>query len=141
MYYLKSKKSLAITKLQALILVIIVVIAVGVGAWWYYTQLMVPKVPEVIKLGGSFPLTGPAAEAGIATLQGVMLAVEEWNAKGGIYLKEYGKRLKIEYIAEDCASKPEQGVAVCEKLITKDKVHMIAGGDAFHSSVTMAIME
>ena len=136
-----ARKSSAITKLQAIILAVIVVIAISAGTWWYYTQLMAPKAPEVIKLGGSYPLTGPAAEAGIATLQGVMLAVEEWNAKGGVYLEEYGKRLKIEYIAEDCASKPEQGVAVCEKMITKDKVHMIAGGDAFHSSVTMAVME
>lgn len=135
------RKSSAITKLQATILAAIVVIAIGVGTWWYYTQIMAPKAPEVIKLGGTYPLTGPAAEAGIATLQGAMLAIEEVNAKGGIYLREYGKTLKIEYIVEDTASKPEQGVAACEKLITRDKVHMIAGGDAFHSSVTMAEME
>jgi len=85
-------------------------------------------------------LTGPAAEAGVALKQGIILAVEEWNAKGGIYIKEAGKKLPIKVLIEDCQSKPEVGVSVGEKLITRDKVHMLLG-DAFHSSVTMAVME
>ena len=96
--------------------------------------------PEEIRIGVTAPLTGPAAEAGVALKQGIILAVEEWNAKGGIAVKEAGKKLPIKVLIEDCQSKPEVGVSVGEKLITRDKVHMLLG-DAFHSSVTMAVME
>jgi len=96
--------------------------------------------PKEIRIGATAPLTGPAAEAGIALKEGMILAVEEWNTKGGIYIKEAGKKLPIKVFIEDCQSKPEVGVSVGEKLITREKAHMLLG-DTFHSSVTMAVME
>jgi branched-chain amino acid transport system substrate-binding protein len=96
--------------------------------------------PKEIRIGVTAPLTGPAAEAGVALKQGIILAMEEWNQKGGIFIKEAGKKLPIKVFIEDCQSKPEIGVSMGEKLITRDKVHMLLG-DAFHSSVTMAVME
>ncbi len=41
----------------------------------------------VIKLGGSGPLTGPAAQYGIAVKTGAEIAVEEVNALGGLQLE------------------------------------------------------
>ena len=96
--------------------------------------------PKAIKIGVTAPLTGPAAEAGVALKQGFILAAEEWNAKGGVMLKEFNQKVPVEVIIEDCQSKPEAGVAIAEKLFTRDKVDVLLG-DAFHSSVTMAIME
>jgi branched-chain amino acid transport system substrate-binding protein len=96
--------------------------------------------PKAIKIGITAPLTGPAAEAGVALKQGFILAMEEWNAKGGVMLKEFNKKIPVEVLVEDCQSKPEVGVAIAEKLFTRDKVDVLLG-DAFHSSVTMAIME
>lgn len=96
--------------------------------------------PKEIRIGVTAPLTGPAAEAGVALKEGIIMAGEEWNAKGGIYVKEAGKKLPVKIFIEDCQSKPEVGVSVGEKLITREKVHMLIG-DAFHSSVTMAVME
>ena len=96
--------------------------------------------PKTIKLGWVGPLTGPAAEAGIADKQGCTLALEEWNSKGGVYVAEYKSKCPVEIIFEDAQAKPEIGVSVAEKLITKDKVHFLFG-DAFSSSVTMAVME
>ncbi|SFG14346.1 branched-chain amino acid transport system substrate-binding protein [Desulfotomaculum arcticum] len=93
---------------------------------------------DVIKIGMVGPLTGPAAEAGIALKQGAQLAVDEWNEKGGIAVD--GKKTKVEILFEDSQSKPEAGVSVAEKLITRDKVNVLIG-DAFASSVTMAVME
>jgi branched-chain amino acid transport system substrate-binding protein len=98
------------------------------------------EVTNEIRIGATSPLSGPAAENGVSLKQGMILATEEWNLKGGIYIKEYGKKLPIKLFVEDCQSKPEIGVIVGEKLITKDKVHMILG-DALHSSVTLALME
>ncbi len=66
--------------------------------------------PKTIKIGITGPLTGPAAEAGVALKQGFILAMEEWNAKGGIMLKEFNKKIPVEVLIEDCQSKPEVGV-------------------------------
>jgi len=96
--------------------------------------------PKTIKIGITAPLTGPAAEAGIALKQGFILAMEEWNAKGGVMLKEFSKKIAVEVVIEDTQAKPEVGVSVAEKLFTRDKVDVLLG-DAFSSSVTMAIME
>jgi branched-chain amino acid transport system substrate-binding protein len=96
--------------------------------------------PKAIRIGITAPLTGPAAEAGVALKQGFILAAEEWNAKGGVMLKAFNKKVPVELFIEDCQSKPEVGVSMAEKLFTRDKVDVLLG-DAFHSSVTMAIME
>jgi len=96
--------------------------------------------PKNIKIGWIGPLSGPAAEPGISNKQGTILAMEEVNAKGGVYVAEYKKKIPLEVLFEDSQSKPEIGVGVAEKLITRDKVHVLFG-EAFHSSVSVAIME
>ncbi len=90
------------------------------------------------KIGVVAPLTGPAAEAGTAIKQAAMMAADEVNAKGGV--DAGGKKVKLELLFEDSTSKPEVGVSVAEKLLGRDKVNLLVG-EAFHSSVTMAIME
>lgn len=91
-----------------------------------------------VKIGFIAPLTGPAAEAGTALRQGATHAMDEINAKGGVDIG--GKKQKLEILFEDSTSKPEVGVSLGEKLITRDKVHVLVG-EAFHSSVTLAVME
>lgn len=90
------------------------------------------------KIGIVVPLTGPAAEAGIAIKQGAELAAAEINAQGGV--EAGGKKYRLELLFEDSMSKPEVGVSVAEKLLGRDRVNVLVG-EAFHSSVTMAIME
>ncbi len=120
---------------------LLAVLLLFVGAFLMIsTDICQAGAPEEIRIGVTAPLTGPAAEAGIALKQGIILAVEEWNGKGGVYIKEAGKKLPIKVWIEDCQSKAEIGVSVGEKLITRNKVHMLLG-DAFHSWVTMAVME
>jgi branched-chain amino acid transport system substrate-binding protein len=97
-----------------------------------------PAGDNMIRIGMTAPLTGPASEAGVALRQGAELAVEEINADGGVDLD--GTPYTLELLVEDEQSKPEAGVAAGEKLITKDNVDYLIG-DAFHSSVTMAVME
>jgi branched-chain amino acid transport system substrate-binding protein len=91
-----------------------------------------------VKVGFIAPLTGPAAEAGTALRQGAQLAMDEINAKGGIDVG--GTKQKLEVLFEDSSSKPEVGVSLGEKLITRDKIHVLVG-EAFHSHVTLAVME
>lgn len=100
--------------------------------------LLPPAARAQVKIGFLAPLTGPQAEAGIALRQGAILAAEEVNARGGVMVD--GKRQPIEILFEDTTSKPDVGVALGEKLITRDKVHILVG-DSYASSVTLAVME
>ncbi len=115
-----------------LMLSMIVVIAFSVS--------FVEAQPKSIKVGWSGPLTGPAAEIGQAKRQGATLAMEEWNAKGGIYVAEAQKKVPLEILFEDSQSKVEVGVSLGEKLLSRDKVNLLIS-DAFHSSISMAVME
>ena len=92
----------------------------------------------MIRIGMTAPLTGATSESGIALRQGSELAVEEINATGGVDVG--GRKDEIELFVEDTEAKPEVGVSVAERLITKEKVHYLIG-DAILSSVTMTIME
>ncbi|MEN6364013.1 MAG: ABC transporter substrate-binding protein [Rectinema sp.] len=75
-----------------------------------------------IKIGAVSPLTGEAATFGLSTKNGMELAVEEWNAAGGLL----GKQIKL--IVEDDKGDPAEGAAVFSKLIEQDKVVAIVGG-------------
>jgi len=83
-----------------------------------------------IRLGGVGPVTGEAATFGVSTKQGIELAVEEWNAKGGVL----GKKIKL-FFADDKGD-PAEGATVYTKLIQQDKVTAIVG--TVMSKVTLA---
>ncbi|MCS6862949.1 MAG: ABC transporter substrate-binding protein [Abditibacteriales bacterium] len=68
---------------------------------------------------GSF--TGTTADFGKTTHNGIMLAIEEINKKGGVL----GKKVRI--IAEDDASSPEQAATVVKKLVNQDRVVAVLG--------------
>jgi branched-chain amino acid transport system substrate-binding protein len=85
---------------------------------------------SVVRLGEYGALTGDIATFGQTTHEGMLLAVEEANAAGGVL----GKQIKL--ITEDDQSKPEQASLVAEKLITRDKVHVLLGEVA--SSISLA---
>lgn len=61
---------------------------------------------------------------------------EKVNAEGGIYVKEYGKKLPVEYIIYDDATDVGTMVRLTEKLIVEDKVDILfpACGTAFLSA-------
>ncbi len=79
-------------------------------------------VQEPIKIGAVLPLTGIAAIAGEAELNGIQLAVEEINKSGGIN----GKQIKL--IVEDDHSQPKDTVSAINKLLSVDHVVALIGG-------------
>lgn len=91
-----------------------------------------------LRIGAVGPLTGPAANSGIATLEGMRLAVDEVNAAGGLTID--GVAHQIVLVAEDSQSRPEVGVSAAQKLLDRDRVHLVLG-DLIHSSVAIAMME
>ena len=65
---------------------------------------------QVIKIAVGAPLTGPLAKQGQEVANAVALAVDEWNAKGGVLA------MKIELIAADDQGNPQIGVAAGERV-------------------------
>jgi len=76
---------------------------------------------ETIKIGEYASLTGKEAGFGQTSHQGVVLAVEEINAAGGVL----GRKLELVY--EDNQSKPGESATVVKKLISRDKVVALIG--------------
>jgi len=76
------------------------------------------------KIGVSLGITGVQAWAAKPELDGAKLAAEIINSNGGIHGRP------IELIVEDDQTKPEISVSKVNKLITKDKVLAIVGGNS-----------
>ncbi len=81
-----------------------------------------PAAAQNYKIGISAGLTGYAATVDRAWSDGVKLAADAINAKGGI------KGRKIEVIVEDNRSEPQEAVVVYRKMMTSDKVDIFASG-------------
>jgi branched-chain amino acid transport system substrate-binding protein len=74
-----------------------------------------------IKIGLTGPYTGGSAAMGASMRDGVRLAVEQINAKGGI------NGQKIQLIERDDEAKNELGVQIAQELINKEKVVATVG--------------
>ncbi|HET6411676.1 MAG TPA: ABC transporter substrate-binding protein [Anaeromyxobacter sp.] len=74
-----------------------------------------------VKIGACLSLTGPAALYGAQQKAGIQAAVEEVNREGQI------PGVKLEVVIEDDASTKEQGIAVYQRLIGRDRVSAILG--------------
>ena len=61
--------------------------------------------PDSIKVSGVISVTGPMAGQGVVLNQAYEILVEKINASGGVYVKEYNKKLPIEYRLLDDESK------------------------------------
>lgn len=77
------------------------------------------KKEDVINIGIAGPMTGPQAKMGADFRNGVAIAVDEWNEKGGVL----GKRINV-LIGDDQAD-PKQAVAVANKLVNEGAVGII----------------
>ena len=99
------------------------------GAW--------AQAGETLKIGASYPTSGGTAEIASYSVEGIKMAVEEINAKGGVSVQ--GKNLPLELFLYDSKCDPTTGVANIEKMINRDQVVAITGD--FCSSVTLAQKE
>jgi branched-chain amino acid transport system substrate-binding protein len=81
---------------------------------------------DKIIIGASRPLSGPLAffEAN-AFGPLYKMWVKEVNAKGGIYVKEYGKKLPVEMLVYDDKSDMGTMTRLLDKLILEDKVDFV----------------
>jgi branched-chain amino acid transport system substrate-binding protein len=81
---------------------------------------------DKIVIGNAISLSGPYAAGAITTQTNPYdMWVKEVNAQGGIYVKEYGKKLPVEIIRYDDKSDMGTVVKLVEKLILDDKVDLL----------------
>lgn len=76
---------------------------------------------KTVKIGAAVSMTGPAAVYGATQKAGVQAAIDEVNKSGML------KGVKLEAVVEDDASTKEQGIAVFQRFINRDKVAAILG--------------
>jgi branched-chain amino acid transport system substrate-binding protein len=76
---------------------------------------------ETIKVGEFASLTGKEATYGQTMNKGMLFAIEEINAAGGVLGK------KLELVVEDNQSKPGESATIAKKFVSRDKVVAILG--------------
>lgn len=85
--------------------------------------------PDVIRVGEFGSMTGSQATFGQSTHNGIMLAVEEINAAGGIHGK------KIDVVNYDDQGKSQEAGTAVTRLITEDRVVAVLGEVASSLSI------
>ena len=88
------------------------------------------QAQEPLQIAWAGPLTGDVAQLGQGWLNGVKLAVDEWNAKGGVL----GRKVVI--APEDDACDPKQAATVATKIADNPKNVALIGH--FCSGATLA---
>jgi branched-chain amino acid transport system substrate-binding protein len=83
-------------------------------------------LPDVIHVGNAGAFTGDAAAPCMEIFNSSQIAVDEWNAKGGI------EGVKIKHIMGDDAMDPAQGVNVAHKFVSDKKMYGVVGPPMSH---------
>jgi len=82
---------------------------------------MAAMAAEPIKIGVSGPFTGGSAPMGVSMRDGVRLAAQEINARGGVLGRQ------IQLVERDDEAKNERGVQIAQELINKERVAATVG--------------
>jgi branched-chain amino acid transport system substrate-binding protein len=89
--------------------------------------IAVPPAPQNIPVGVLISLSGFDSNIGHQAKAGYEIAAEEINRTGGIFVKEYGKKIPLELIVQDMESSPTKAVSRMEWLYTAKKVLAYVG--------------
>lgn len=86
--------------------------------------------PDTIKLGCVLSKTGNLSIGGQWLSSGYDIAIKHINDNGGVYVKEFDKKIPLEIICLDNESDPRKTSTRMEKLYSVDKVDFFLGGYA-----------
>src|SRR5512136_2208897 len=92
------------------------------------------QAPKELKVAVLAPLSGPVPTFGVSTQEGALLAIKEWNAKGGVLNRT------IVAIVEDSQCTPDPAVNAANKVINQDKVHYIVGEVCSKASIPVSVI-
>ncbi|UCB50425.1 MAG: ABC transporter substrate-binding protein [Deltaproteobacteria bacterium] len=85
------------------------------------------KIPKNILIGATEGFTGPYAAFGQGVF-GTKAAIEDINKQGGVYVKEYGKKIPLRLITRDTQSDMLKVASLAESLIVREKVNFLVEG-------------
>jgi branched-chain amino acid transport system substrate-binding protein len=105
--------------------VLVVAFMLMVGGWIQTSSALAAdeKAPDKIRIGCAIALSGQNSMGGITTqVNPYKLAVADINARGGIFVPKYNKRIPVDLIFYDDRSDIETSIKMAEKLIVEDKV-------------------
>lgn len=85
-----------------------------------------------VKVAVLAPLSGPVPTFGVSTRDGALLAIEEWNAKGGVLGRQ------IEPVVADSQCTADPAVNAANKVIDQDGVHYIVGEVCSKASIPVS---
>ena len=77
--------------------------------------------PERVRVGAFMSRSGDTAQYGISALNGIRMAVEEANARGGV------KGMRVDLLIRDTRSDAVETNVVVEKLAREERVHALLG--------------
>jgi branched-chain amino acid transport system substrate-binding protein len=103
------KKILLKTTISISVIVMLTMVA-------FMPAFAAPAAPKTIKIGILISFTGPDGMVGKPAKDGYELAVEKVNKDGGVFVKEYGKKIPLELVFMDMETNPEKAVARAEAL-------------------------
>lgn len=118
----REKRIIIISSLMVMVSILIL----GGGSKLVVSTLA-KDIPKEIRIGDAVSYTGMYATFGINKF-GVEAAVEDINKQGGIYVKEYGKKLPVKWITRDSESDVLKVAPLTEDLILREKIHFIGLG-------------
>lgn len=96
----------------------IALILASMGSAW-------AAAPKQITIGDLYAGTGSYASVSTALHDGLMLWVNQTNAKGGVYVGAYHKRIPVKVVAYDDQSSTATVASLSNQLITQDKVKIL----------------
>jgi branched-chain amino acid transport system substrate-binding protein len=108
----------------------------GNGAFfgpWSHNRVWAQGARKPIKLGLTCDASGQYGNSGQDDVRGIRLAIDEFNAKGGVLDR------KIEWITADTETNPATGTRVAERFISQEQCSFLIG--AVHSGVANAITQ
>src|SRR3954464_6947452 len=82
---------------------------------WQHTRVWAQGAGKPIKLGLTCDASGQYGNSGQDDLRGIRLAIDEYNAKGGVIGR------KIEWITADTETNPATGTRVAERFIAQEQ--------------------
>jgi branched-chain amino acid transport system substrate-binding protein len=93
-----------------------------------------PAAPAAgeLKVAILAPLSGPVPTFGVSTRDGALLAIEEWNAKGGVLGRQ------VRGIVEDSQCTADPAVNAANKVIDTDGVKFIVGEVCSSASIPVS---
>jgi len=110
--------------------------ATGIAAFngpWRFNRVYAASTDKPVKIGITSDASGQYANSGASDRRGMLMAIDEFNAKGGVLGR------KIESVHIDTETTPATGSRVAERLISREECGFLIG--AVSSGVANAISQ